>query len=150
MKIIRKTIRKAYSFWSPNPDIRCYHYAAAFDGKKMIAFTGNNPIKTNTKAHRLGEQFNIPKYIEYPYTHAESHLVVKLLNSFNTIESNWSCVVLRINRQGRILMSKPCINCQKILDAVGLNKVYWSLGDNIFATNNSIISINDMPQMNYV
>jgi len=126
MKIINKTIRKAFSNWSPNRLIRCYHYAAAFDGNKMICFTKNNPIKTNARAHRIGEQFNIPKYIEYPYVHAESHLISQLLDRYNIIDSNWSIVVMRINRKGLILGSKPCENCDKLLNAVGLNTIYYS------------------------
>lgn len=126
MKIISKTIRKAYKNWKPTKLIRCYHYAAAFDGNKMVCFTKNNPIKTNAKAHRIGEQFNLPKYMEYPYVHAESHLISKLLDMYNTIDSNWSIVIMRINRRGLILGSKPCENCNKLLSAVGLDDIYYS------------------------
>ena len=140
MKIIQKTIRKAFSNWNPNPLIRCYHYAAAFDGNKMICLTQNNPIKTNAKAHRIGEQFNIPKYMEYPYVHAESHLISKLLDRYNTIDPNWSICVMRINRRGLILGSKPCQNCDKLLKAVGLNTVYWSNDDGSFSSEKQGIS----------
>jgi len=145
MKIIYKTIRKAYQNWDPNPLIRCYHYCAAFNGNKMICFTKNNPIKTNAKAHRIGEKFNIPKYIEYPYAHAESHLVSKLLDKYNTIDSNWSICVLRINRKGLILGSKPCINCSKILNVVGLTDVYYSLDDGNFS--DTFGNISQVPQL---
>lgn len=133
MKILNKTIRKAYSLWSPSRLIRCYHYAAAFDGNKMICFTQNNPIKTNARAYRIGEQFNLPKYIEYPYVHAESHLISKLLDMYNSIDPNWSICVLRINRRGLILGSKPCENCAKLLNAVGLDSIYYSTDDGNFS-----------------
>jgi len=126
MKIIQKTIKKAYQHWQPDPLIRCYHYAAAFDGTKMIEFAQNNPIKMSTKAFRIGKRFNIPKYLEYPYVHSESHLISKLLDRYNSIDPNWSICVLRINRQGLILGSKPCVNCSKLLNAVGLTQVYHS------------------------
>lgn len=93
----------------------------------MICFTANNPIKTNAKAYRIGEQFNLPKYVEYPYIHAESHLISRLLDTYNTIDSSWSVVVLRINRKGIILGSKPCENCDKLLSAVGLTDIYYSV-----------------------
>jgi len=134
-KIIAKTIKKAYTSWKPSPLIRCYHYAAAFDGNKMIAFAKNNPIKFNAKAFRMGEMFNIDAYKEYPYPHAESHLVSKLLAKYNRIDTNWKIVVLRINREGRILLSKPCKNCQKILDAVALNHIYYSNDDGSFVSS---------------
>lgn len=132
MKIINKTIRKAYSNWRPNPLIRCYHYAAAFEGNKMICFTKNNPIKTHTGAYRIGEDFNLPKYREFSFYHAESHLISKLLDRYNTIRSDWTICVVRINRKGLVLGSKPCCNCSKLLNAVGLNKIYYSLDDGNF------------------
>ena len=132
MKIIIKTIRKAYQNWSPTRLIRCYHYAAAFDGTKLIAFTQNNPIKTHAGAYRIGESFNLPKYKEHPFYHAESHLISKLLDRYNTIDSNWSVVVMRINRKGIILGSKPCENCDKLLNSVGLTDVYYSTDDGNF------------------
>jgi len=83
----------------------------------------------------MGEKFNISTYKEYPYPHAESHLISKLLDRYNSIDSNWKIVVLRINREGRILMSKPCDNCQKILDAVDLSQIYYSNNDGSFNDN---------------
>jgi len=105
----------------------------------MIAFSANNPIKTNARAYRIGEQFNLPKYKEFPFVHAESHLISKLLDRYNTIDSNWSIVVMRINRKGLILGSKPCDNCNKILHAVGLTNIYWSVLDNVFENNDGCI-----------
>jgi hypothetical protein len=126
MKIITKTIRRAYNNWNPSRLIRCYHYAACYDGSKLICFTQNNPIKTHAGAYRIGENFNLPKYKEHPFYHAESHLISKLLDRYNTIDPNWSIVVMRINRRGLILGSKPCENCDKLLNAVGLNQIYYS------------------------
>ena len=126
MKIINKTIRKAYQNWSPCKEIRCWHYCAAFHGTKMVCFTQNNPIKTHAGAYRIGEDFNLPKYKEFPFYHAESHLIAKLLDRYNTIDPNWSVVVMRINRKGLILGSKPCENCDKLLNAVGLTNIYYS------------------------
>lgn len=132
MKIINKTIRKAYQNWSPCREVRCYHYSAAFDGTKMICFTQNNPVKTHAGAYRIGEDFNLPKYKEFPYYHSESRLISELLDKYNTIDPNWSVVVMRINRKGLILGSKPCENCDKLLNAVGLTDVYYSTDDGCF------------------
>jgi len=125
----------------PNQYQRRYHFAIAFDGNRPILVSQNNPIKVNSKAYRIGQQFNIKTYIDFPYVHAESHLVSKLLDRYNTIDPNWSIVVLRINRQGKILLSKPCENCQKILDVVGLTKVFWSINELNFSNNQKIINV---------
>jgi hypothetical protein len=150
MKIIHKTIKKAYDNWNPNALIRCYHYAAAFDGTRMIEFAQNNPIKMSTKAFRIGKRFNIPKYLEYPYVHSESHLISKLLDRYNSIDPNWSVCVLRINRQGLILGSKPCVNCSKLLSAVGLNEVYYSDDNGNFVCPTKTIKIKRMVDIPYV
>ena len=139
MKIIEKAIRLSYSNFTPNENQRRYHYAIAFNSKKPIMICENNPVKINAKAYKMGQMFNIDTYKEFPYIHAESHLISKLLDRYNTISSNWSIVVLRINRQGRILLSKPCVNCQKIFDAVGLHKVYWSIDKNTFGSSSNRI-----------
>lgn len=92
----------------------------------MICFTQNNPVKTHAGAYRIGEDFNLPKYKEHPFYHAESHLISKLLDRYNTIDLSWSVVVMRINRKGLILGSKPCENCDKLLSSVGLTDIYYS------------------------
>jgi hypothetical protein len=139
MKIIEKTIRKAYNNWNPCKEIRCYHFAGAFSGNKLIGFTQNNPIKTHTGAYRIGEDFNLPKYKEFAFYHAESHLISKLLDRYNTIDPNWKIVVLRINRKGLILGSKPCENCDKLLRAVGLNNIYHSTDNGDFCHINDSV-----------
>ena len=135
MKIINKTIRRAYKNWSPTKSIRCYHYSGCYDGTKLIAFTQNNPVKTHAGAYRIGEDFNLPKYKEFPFFHSESRLIDKLLSKYNTINSTWKIVVMRINRKGLILGSKPCENCSKLLNSVGLNDIYYSTDDGDFVDN---------------
>jgi hypothetical protein len=130
MKIIQKSIYRAYKSWNLVDGIRCYHYAAAFKGNKMIEFAMNNPIVKDAKAYKLGQKFNIKRYRNYPYLHAESYLVTKLLSRYDKIDASWKIVVLRIGRSGKILLSKPCCNCQKILDSIGLDLVYWSIDEN--------------------
>jgi len=112
----------------------------------MICFTQNNPIKTHTGAYRIGEDFNLPKYKEFPHYHAESHLVSKLLDRFNTIDPNWTVCVLRINRRGLILGSKPCENCDKILKAVGLNDVYFSTDEGNFSDGHQNFQVSGLTE----
>lgn len=144
MKILKKALKLSYNSFSPNAFQRRYHFAIAFDGNKPIEISQNNPIKICHKAYKIGQRFNISTYQEYPYVHAESHLVSKLLDCYNAIDTDLSIVVLRINRPGKILLSKPCENCQKILDAVGLKKVYWSIDKKTFGYQDKIIQLDDL------
>lgn len=143
MKIIQKALKLSFDRFKPNPYQRCYHFAVAFDGSRPIAISQNNPVKVNAKAKRMGERFNVRTYIDYPYSHAESHLICQLLDRYNKIENYWTMVVLRINRPGKILLSKPCDNCQKIIDSVGFGKVFWSIDKNTFSDSKLIFNIEE-------
>jgi hypothetical protein len=132
MKILKTAIKLSYERFIPNAYQRRYHFAIAFDGNRPVCLSQNNPIKVNAKALRMGQIFNIQTYKEYPYVHAESHLVSQLLDRYNSINTHLSVVVVRIGRDGRMRLSKPCENCDKILQAVGLTDIYWSVGDNNF------------------
>ena len=137
MKILKKALKLSFDRFKPNSFQRRYHFTIAFDVNKPILICQNNPIKINHKAYRIGQQFNIQTYQDFPYVHSESHLVSKLLDRYNSIDTNLSIVNLRINRQGLVLFSKPCENCQKILDALGLNKIFWSIDNHRFASKHS-------------
>jgi hypothetical protein len=132
MKILKKAIKLSYERFCPNSFQRRYHFTIAFDVNKPVLICQNNPVKVNHKAYRIGKQFNIQTYKEFPYVHSESYLISKLLDRYNSIDTNLSIVNIRINRQGIVLLSKPCDNCKKLLDAVGLNKVYWTVDDKTF------------------
>jgi hypothetical protein len=114
----------------------------------MISFTQNNPIKTHAGAYRIGEEFNLPKYKEFPFFHSESRLINNLLSRYNRIDPSWKIVVMRINRCGKILGSKPCINCNKLLKSVGLNTVYYSSDDGSFIdSQKQVIYLHPLDQL---
>ena len=144
MKILKKALKLSYERFNPNCFQRRYHFTIAFDVNKPILICQNNPIKINSKAYKIGQQFNIQTYRDFPYVHSESYLISKLLDRYNTIDTNLSIVNVRINRQGVVLLSKPCENCQKILDAVGLTKVYWSVNRSTFSNHNQLFTINNV------
>ena len=135
MKIIDKSLKIAYGLFKPNPYQRRYHFAIAFDGKKPIGIGQNNPNKMNAKAKMVGDLFNIQTYIEYPFLHAEVNLLCNLWNEYENIDPSWKIVVLRINRPGKLMMSKPCNNCEKILSKVNLKKIIWSGENGVFCQN---------------
>ena len=64
----------------------------------------------------------------HPYLHAETDLISRLWGKYY-IDSSLSIVIIRLNKRGEIRNSKPCAKCSKILDSLGINKVYWSTDD---------------------
>ena len=52
---------------------------------------------------------------------------------------------MRINRKGLILGSKPCENCNKLLNAVGLQDIYYSTDEGNFIDSvGSLIEGNEL------
>ena len=53
-------------------------------------------------------------------------------------------IVIRINKQGDLVSSRPCYNCLEMMKAVNIKKVYYSDNDgNIICENvKDMISIN--------
>lgn len=69
--------------------------------------------------------------------HAEMNALKELLfNSGKTFSSEnvrkfskYSIVVLRVNKKGELLNSKPCLHCLTTLKSFNINKVYYSNND---------------------
>ena len=72
----------------------------------------------------LGRLYGIEKWNTYPFLHAESDLITKLDPEYQNHKTE--ILSLRINRHGRFKLAKPCVNCQKMLDEIGITKVVWS------------------------
>jgi len=100
-----------------------FHFAFAFKKSKLIAIGQNNPEKTNARAFRIAKHFGIK--LHYPYLHAETDLISKLITGSHADDSI-SLVIIRLNKNGQLRNSKPCKRCSHILNALNFNKVYWS------------------------
>lgn len=136
MKFLDRAIKMAYDRFKPNRLHRCYHFAIAFDGNKPLDIAQNNPVKMNAKAKRIGQKFNVQTYIDFPFLHSETNLICKLWEEFGYINPSWKMVVIRIGRSGKMMMSKPCENCQTILERVyWTNNIYWSVDNNLFCNS---------------
>jgi cytidine deaminase len=75
-------------------------------------------------ARRLG----IEKQMLYPFVHAESDMVGKLIG-MGKLSSSLNIVVLRLNKFGELRESKPCASCTEMLEAYGLSRVWYSTSD---------------------
>lgn len=102
-----------------------YHFAIAYERNKMIAVGLNMPERTDSRALKIAQRLNLKDKIEYPYLHSEEHLIAKLIG-MNKLDSSLNIVVLRLNKFGEFGMSRPCDNCCSVLNAYGLNRIYWS------------------------
>jgi deoxycytidylate deaminase len=78
---------------------------------------------------KFAKRFNTkPKYL---FTHAEIDAISRLWGH-TYINHRIKFVIIRLNRFLELGDSKPCDDCQQILDALGITEVYWSNSDKSF------------------
>lgn len=105
------------------------HFCFIWKKNKLIAIGKNKPISTDRMALYFGERYNVQKFKNYPFLHAEIDAISKCWGKHHLDES-YSMVVIRMNKDGSFKNSKPCIHCQPIINAIGINKIYWSTESN--------------------
>jgi hypothetical protein len=130
-KILKTSVDVATSLLPKAKDARrtknkFFHFCFGFHGNKLIAIGQNNPEQTNAKAYHMRQRFNVDA--RYPYIHAEVDMLSKLWGKYY-IDNNLKVVVLRLNKQGILRNSKPCEKCSAILQALDIDKLWWSIDD---------------------
>lgn len=103
-----------------------FHFAYAYRKNKLLAIGQNNPDKTHTQALKIANRFNTDA--SYPYLHAETDLISRIWGK-HYIDSSLKIVLVRLNKNGELRNSKPCLKCQQILDALEIDKVFWSINN---------------------
>lgn len=105
-----------------------FHFAFGFAKNKLVGIGQNNPEKINAKALKLAKKFNIEAYQQFPYLHAETDLISKLWGKYY-IDNSLKVVILRLNKRGELRNSCPCEKCAKIMSALDITDIYWSVED---------------------
>jgi len=89
-----------------------------FKGKKIISKGHNYPHKSVKKLH--------PQFQNYKGSiHAEVDAIIKAKTS---LKGSYM-LVLRISKGNRFKISKPCKNCMKYIEHVGIKKIYYSISE---------------------
>lgn len=94
-----------------------HHWSFICDGNKIVSMGTNNVKKTHPRALLSGYQWGFPHselsaILNFPYPPRE--LI------------HFSLYNLRLNRNNKVALSRPCYNCQKIIIAFGLRRCYYS------------------------
>lgn len=124
VSILKQSEKLTKKFWAGRTNLPFYHFAFAFSQSRLVEFGANKPEQPNSKALKIAKKFNIEHWKKFPYLHAESDLIFSLQNKIN---DNLILVVTRINKYGRIMLSKPCENCEKLIRKQNFKRVFWSL-----------------------
>ena len=90
--------------------------AVVFNKGQFISSGHNYPNRSIYRHH--------PKFRKFPQTvHAE---VDAIINAKTDLKGS-SIIVIRINKQKKLMLAKPCKYCLMYLEHVGIKKIYYTI-----------------------
>lgn len=101
-----------------------YHFSFLFIRNKLIT-VGCNNYEMSRKALYFAERYNIPQKKHWPSLHSEIDAISRLWGKYR-IDKRIRLVNIRILRNGRFGIAKPCKDCSEVLNALGITDIYWS------------------------
>lgn len=104
------------------------HATFIFERNKLLSIGQNNMRNASNRAAYFGRRYKLPDFVTYAFEHAEINAISKIWSKIY-IDSRLRLVNVRMGRRGQLLMSKPCGNCQSVLDALGVSKVWYSTNE---------------------
>jgi deoxycytidylate deaminase len=107
--IIKTTIKEAQK-----SNFRHRHGCVIFNGSRIIA-TGFNEIRYCSKLNKKYRKF-------INSLHAEQKTILFTQSPIKRC----SLLIIRINKENKLVNSKPCKMCQALIADVGITKVYYS------------------------
>lgn len=115
MKILSKIEEISYAMLPANrKNSKFFHVAMIFKKNKILSI-GQNSFKTHPIARKYGHRGFC--------THAEASASLRYgVDDCHGLDM----AVLRINRLNRLTISKPCVNCQYLIDSIGIKNVYYT------------------------
>lgn len=96
-----------------------------------VVFNKGNIISVGRNYRERSSKRANPIYQNWPTSlHAEHHAILKV-NDICELK-NKELLVVRINNiNNSLCLAKPCSFCMKLVSAVGLKRIYYSIDDNI-------------------
>jgi hypothetical protein len=130
MYVAEKSLRLARELF---PEIhpqwkKAYHACFIYRRNKLLSIGVNEPTRPSAIAFKFARKYG--GRVRFPYLHAEISAISKLIGRHN-IGSDLKIVVIRINKSGELMFSRPCKHCRKVLDAFCLTKIYYSTPEGI-------------------
>lgn len=133
-RILKRSIKTSHMLLESAESLHKFnHFCFIWRKNKLVAIGKNKPIATDRMALYFGERYNVEKFKNYPFLHAEIDAISKCWGK-NHLDNSYSMIVIRMNKDGSFKNSKPCIHCQPIINAIGIEKIYWSTENNTIET----------------
>lgn len=132
MKIIDEAIELAYALFpiaykeKERGVYRTFHWSFGYKRSRLIGIGQAEPAHINGRALTIAKKFGIHRYIKHSYLHSEIDLISRLWGRVY-LDNSIRLINIRLNAKGELRNSKPCVNCQKVLDAIGISKIFYSV-----------------------
>lgn len=120
---------KTYIEWAkamkPAKQTGQYYHITVICKKRKVVAVGFNNLQKQHPSHKWGEYISLKTNHPEHYTaglHSEVSAIIKLGHEDC---SQFDFFNIRINNHNELAPSKPCINCQRILNQVGYRTIYY-------------------------
>jgi len=98
-----------------------FRFGVVIFNKNKILSTGTNSIRAARKLH--------PRFFRWPGSvHAE---VAAILNAKTNLSGS-SIFIIRVNKAGDLMYSRPCEHCLRYIKEVGIKKIIYSISNDEF------------------
>lgn len=126
MKILTKSVDMAMSLFPASSAGRrqSYHFSFIWERNNLLAI-GQNANRIDAKTMYFAKRFNISRFRQYPYLHAEVDAISKLWGRIY-IDNRLKLVSLRVNTLGVLCNSQPCVGCSAVLNGLDISKIWYS------------------------
>lgn len=134
MKITEKALQLSLSLFEGSLDLNSrklqYHFSFLFERNKIVS-VGQNQYDLSAKALYFANRYNIPQKKSFPYLHSEISAISRLWGKIR-VDGRLKLVNVRFLKSGEMGISKPCPDCMEVLNALGIDQIYWSIEDGSF------------------
>lgn len=120
MKILQKSLDLAYSIFPGEFDTKTFHLSFLFDKNRLLGI-GQNSLKTHTR-NRYNCEYDLGK----KGTCSELNLFLGLKNR-NIDWKRSSLVNVRIDRNNKTAIAKPCDSCINLIKYLGIRIIYYTV-----------------------
>lgn len=108
---------------------QCFHVTAAFNKSRMVAL-GYNTYNHEHLRHIFGEAKACKSNSKYYKSGRHSEMVVLKRLKFESRQITF--INVRIDNNNNVAMSKPCVNCMRVLNEFGFKKIYYTVSPNSY------------------
>ncbi len=122
--MFNKSLELSLALWEPDYELRCQVFSFAFY-KGRVLVMARNTAKTHTLNLR-NPIFAQGKRLEMKGCCAELNLFIKLRNTTNVPFNKLTIVNVRLDKNKRVCMSRPCISCSNLIKYLNPRNVYFT------------------------